>query len=70
MEEKLMNTGDVAEFLGRSEGAIRNLVLRRVIPYRKVAGRLVFLKSEIESWIAKSPGMRLKDIDTSLNMIS
>ena len=49
-------------FLRRSPGAIRNLVLRRRIPYRKLAGRLVFLYDEIVEWIEKAPGVRLKDL--------
>ena len=62
MDKKLMDTFEVAEFLKRSPGAIRNLVLRRSIPFRKVAGRLVFLKDEIDEWIQKAPGLRLKDL--------
>ena len=60
--KKIWNTNEAAEFLGRSPGAIRNLVMRRAIPYRKVAGRLVFLKDEIEKWIENAPGVRLKDL--------
>ena len=60
--KKFWNTNEVAEFLGKSPGAIRNLVLRRLIPYRKVAGRLVFLPDEIEEWVEKAPGVRLKDL--------
>ena len=58
-----MKTDEVAEFLGRSPGAIRNLVLRRAIPYRKVGGRLLFLRNEIERWIDQSPGVRLQDLE-------
>jgi hypothetical protein len=43
----------------RSKGAIRNLVLRRAIPYRKPAGRLIFLKEEIDEWIKIAPGKTL-----------
>jgi len=56
-------TDELAEFLGRSPGAIRNLVMRRAIPFRKPGGRLMFLKSEIEAWIEKAPGVRLEDLE-------
>ena len=61
-DEKPMNTEDVAHYLRRSPGAIRNLVMRCCIPFRKVAGRLIFLKSEITEWINDAPGVRLKDL--------
>jgi len=51
-----------AEFLDRSEGAVRNLVLRRKIPFRKVGGRhLMFIEDEITAWIQKAPGVTLDD---------
>ena len=56
-KQKYFTTNDVAELMGRSPAAIRNLVMRRRIPYRKVAGRLVFILSEIEEWIDKSDGI-------------
>ena len=61
-ENKPMKTEEVAEFLGRSPGAVRNLVLRRGIPFRKVGGRLLFLQNEIELWIDQAPGVRLEDL--------
>lgn len=61
--KKIWNTSEVAKFIGRSPGSVRNLVLRRAIPYRKVAGRLVFIRSEIEVWIEEAPGLRLKDLE-------
>lgn len=56
------NVHNVAEVLKRSPGAVRNLVLRRKIPYRKVGGRLVFLPDEIAQWIKYSPGTTIEQI--------
>lgn len=53
---EILTVQDIAQILKRSPSAIRNLALRRQIPFRKLAGRLVFLKEEIEEWIAASPG--------------
>jgi len=47
---------------GRTENGIRGLVKRRAIPFRKVGGRLVFIRSEIERWIDGSPGVSLEDL--------
>ncbi len=62
MNEEYLNTKENADFIGRTPGAIRNLVLRRAIPFRKVGGRLVFLRSEIEAWINMAPGVTVEDL--------
>ena len=46
----------------RTPGAIRNLVLRREIPFRKVGGRLMFLRREIEEWVESAPGISIDDL--------
>jgi len=58
-----MTTNECGKLIGRSPGAVRNLVLRRRIPFRKPGGRLVFLKSEIEKWIERSPGIKIEDLE-------
>jgi len=60
---EIMNIQEVARLLGRTPAAVRNLTYRRKIPYRKPAGRLAFLRSEIEIWIRESPGLKLQEID-------
>ena len=60
---EFFSTEQVGRFINRSPAAVRNLVLRRKIPFRKPAGRLVFLRSEIERWIQTSPGLYLQDIE-------
>ena len=61
--KKYLTTDECADLLRRTPGAIRNLVLRRAIPYRKQGGRLYFLREEIEKWIEGAPGLRIEDID-------
>lgn len=60
-----MSTKDAGAYLDRSPGAIRNLVNRRAIPFRKVGGRLLFLRSEIDRWIDQAPGIRPEDLQSS-----
>lgn len=43
--------------------AVRNLVLRRKIPYRKPAGRLIFVRNEIREWIKLAPGLKLDEVE-------
>lgn len=62
MDPNIFDTKICADFLGRSPGAIRNLVLRKKIPFRKCGGRLIFLRSEIEKWVENSPGVKLEEI--------
>ena len=58
-----LNTTEAATFLRRSPAAVRNLVLRRMIPFRKCGGRLVFIREELERWIRESPGVRIEDLE-------
>jgi len=57
--EKYLNSQECGNFIKRTPGAVRNLVLRRAIPYRKAGGRLLFLRSEIEAWVENADGLRL-----------
>jgi len=57
-----LSVADVAQMLGRSEGAVRQMVWRKQLPHRKVQGRVVFVRSEIETLIERSPGVRLEEI--------
>ena len=61
-QQTYMNAQDVAALYPfTSAQAVRTLASRRKIPHRKVNGRLVFLKSELDEWIEQSPGFTLKD---------
>lgn len=59
---EFMDTSQTGQLIRRSPGAVRNLVLRRKIPFRKPAGRLVFLRSEIETWMREAPGLTLDEL--------
>lgn len=61
--KEFLSTTECGDLIGRSAPAIRNLVLRRQIPFRKPAGRLLFLRSEVERWISQSPGLKLEEIE-------
>ena len=60
--DRYLNVNQISNYLNRSPGAIRNLVLRRAIPFRKPAGRLLFDRLEIDEWIKKSEGIGLEQL--------
>ena len=61
-ERQYLTIIQCAELIGRSPSAIRNLCLRRKIPYRKAGGRLVFLTHEIQSWVEQGEGISLEEL--------
>jgi len=56
------NTTQAADYLHLSPGAVRNMVMRRQIPYRKVNGRLVFFKDELDRWMDSAPGVTIDEL--------
>jgi hypothetical protein len=58
-----LDTREASQFLKRSPAAVRNMVLRRIIPYRKVSGRLMFIQEELEEWIKRCPGVSIDDLE-------
>jgi hypothetical protein len=63
--DEYLSVKSLSQYIPKSPGAIRNLVLRRAIPFRKVGGRLIFKKHEIDQWIESSPGVSFKEITNS-----
>ena len=57
-----LDTREAASLLRRSPAAIRNMVLRQVIPYRKAGGRLLFIEEELVAWVRQSPGVSVDDL--------
>jgi hypothetical protein len=61
-QEKPWLVKDAAAFLSRSEGAIRNMVLRKQIPFVKKAGPLYFFQSDLIAWLRQGPGVTLEEL--------
>lgn len=62
MPERLLGILETAALLGRTENAIRRMVERRQIPYRKSNRRIFFLESELREYIERLPGLSLEDL--------
>jgi len=65
LSTEYFNLKELAAYIRRSEGACRNLVLRRAIPFRKPSGRLLFDRAEIDSWVKGSSGISYEEISKS-----
>jgi excisionase family DNA binding protein len=59
---KYLNTNEAALFLGRTPKAIRRMVERGQIPFRRWGKRIVFVREELEEFVNALPGMRPADI--------
>jgi hypothetical protein len=58
----LMDVRTASAFCGWTEKTTRALIARAVIPHRKVGARVVFVRSELEEWIASTlPGVSLEE---------
>ncbi len=58
----LMDVLGLASYLGTSEHCVRSRVRRREIPFRKLGGRIVFLKNEIDQFLAELPGTTIQEV--------
>lgn len=52
-------------FYGGTDKQTRGLVERRLIPFRRLGGRIVFLRSELEAWLQDLPGCTLDEARAS-----
>lgn len=50
-----------AMFLGGTEKQVRGLIARALIPYRRLGGRIIFLKPELEQWLSTLDGVTLDE---------
>lgn len=50
--KEFLTVKELSQFLGRTEGAVYSLVNRNEIPFAKTGKKLLFKRTEIESWIA------------------
>lgn len=60
-----LDVRSASAFLGATEKQTRGLVARRLIPFRRLGGRVVFLRQEIEAWLAALPGCTLTEVQTN-----
>ena len=58
---RYVSLSEAAAYLGRTEKALRKLVERRAVPFRRGGKRLVFDLVELDGWVASLPGVGLAE---------
>ena len=58
---QVLDVASTASFLGVTEKAVRARVARRLIPFRKWGGRVIFLRQELTAFLENLPGCELND---------
>lgn len=53
-------------FYGGTEKQTRGLVNRRLIPFKRLGGRIIFLREELEQWLTSLDGCSLAEARTNL----
>ena len=62
MSEKLLTVDEAASMLGRTTHAIYRLVERKRLPHRKYGRKVVFIESELATFIKDLPGISLEEV--------
>ena len=63
---ELLDVHGAGGMLGCSEKVVRARVARRLLPFRRFGGRIVFLRKELETFIANLPGCLLAEAQQNL----
>jgi predicted DNA-binding transcriptional regulator AlpA len=56
IDGETLDVRSTAAKIGGTEKRVRNLVERRQIPFRRLGGRVIFLRHEIDEWLHCLPG--------------
>ncbi len=54
--------------IGLAEKKTRAMVARGLIPHRRLGGRIVFIRAELERWLASLPGCSVAEAHANLSM--
>lgn len=55
-------------FLGWSEKKMRGLIERGLIPHRRLGARIIFIRAELEAWLANLPGCTAEEARANADM--
>jgi hypothetical protein len=54
-----------AVFLGTTEKALRGMIARQLVPYRRLNSRIVLVRSDLEQFLDGLPGVTLDEARTN-----
>lgn len=61
LDRRYVTLAEAAVYLGRTQKALRKLVERRAVPFRRAGRRLVFDLHELDQWVGRLPGVALDE---------
>jgi excisionase family DNA binding protein len=62
----ILSVRQAAEFFGTTEKAIRRRIEGGKLPYRKMGTKVVFIKSDLERFVERLPGLSPRDAEANL----
>ncbi len=62
---ELLDVRAVAEYLGESEKAVRAQISRGMLPHRRLGGRIVCRRAELEAYLEGLPGVSVDEAITA-----
>jgi hypothetical protein len=63
---QLLDIATASQLLGCTERFLRARVARRLVPFRKLGGRIMFLRAELEQFIDGLPGVTIAEAQANL----
>ena len=67
---ELLYVSDAARYLGCSEKAVRRKIERRILPHRRLSGRIIMFRDELETFLRNLPGCRPDEAAHNVKMRS
>lgn len=61
LDGELWDVHTAAAMLGSSEKMVRSQVARKLLPFKKLGGRVVFLPDQVRSYLAALPGVGVEE---------
>lgn len=55
-------------FFGWTEKKTRGMVERKLIPFRRLGARIIFIRAELETWLANLPGCTIDQAQENLRV--
>lgn len=57
-----LDVREASAFLGTTEKALRGMIDRQLVPYRRLNSRIILLRSELEKFLLGLPGCTLDEV--------
>jgi hypothetical protein len=63
----ILDVSAAAQFLGSTDKSLRAMVARRVVPFRRLNSRIIFLKEELVEFLQHLPGCSMDEARHNLH---